>query len=88
MDMTQVLDWSGEALRMALMLGGPLLIVALAVGLAVGAAQTLTQMQEPVVGLIPRLAAVLLAGLALLPWLLGTLASYAAEVIGTLPDRL
>ncbi|MFO0959996.1 MAG: flagellar biosynthetic protein FliQ [Isosphaeraceae bacterium] len=48
----------------------------------------MTQMQEPVVGLIPRLVAVLLAGLALLPWLLGTLASYTAEVIGTLPDRL
>lgn len=88
MDMGQVLDWSSEAVHMALMLGGPLLLVALAVGLVVGAAQTLTQMQEPVVGLIPRLAAVLLAGLALLPWLLGTLASYAAEMIGSLPDRL
>lgn len=88
MEMTQVLDWSREAIRMALLLGGPLLAVALAVGVVVGVLQTLTQMHEPVVGLIPRLASVLLLGLVLLPWLLGTLAAYAAEVIGTLPERL
>jgi flagellar biosynthesis protein FliQ len=88
MELTQVLDWSREAIRMTLLLGGPLLAAALLVGLVVGVTQTLTQMQEPVVGLIPRLAGVILVGLALLPWLLSTLAAYAAEVIGSIPERL
>mgnify|MGYP001024210662 CR=1 FL=1 len=88
MEINLVSDWSAEAIRLALWIGGPLLAVALLVGLVVGALQTLTQMHEPVVSLIPRLAAVLVAGLALLPWMLGTLASYANSLIGSLPNRL
>ena len=60
MDVTHVIDWSREALRMSLTLGGPLLAVALLVGLLVNVGQTLTQLHEPVVGLIPRIAAVAL----------------------------
>ena len=71
METSQVIDWSREALRMALLLGGPLLAVALVVGLVVGIGQTLTQLHEPVVGLVPRLVVVVLAALVLLPWLLG-----------------
>lgn len=88
MDSSQVVDWSREAIRMALTLGGPLLATALVVGLVVGVVQTLTQMHEPVVGTIPRLAAVLVVGLILLPWLLGTMAAYTADMIGAIPEHL
>ncbi len=73
MDAAQVIDWSREALRMALLLGGPPLLVALLVGVVVGMGQTLTQMHEPVIGLVPRLLAVLLVVLAVLPWLVSRL---------------
>jgi flagellar biosynthesis protein FliQ len=88
MDMAQAVDWSREAVRIALVVGGPLLLTALVVGLVVGVAQTLTQMHEPVVGTIPRLAAVLIVGLAILPWLLATLAGYTTDLIGSIPDLL
>ena len=88
MEMAQVIDWSREALRMALLLGGPLLAVALVVGLVVGVGQTLTQMHEPVVGQVPRLIAVLVAALIALPWLLGRWVAYAVDLIGSIPDRL
>lgn len=88
MEMDLVIDGSREALRMALLLGGPLLAVALAVGLVVGVVQTLTQMSEPVVGQVARLAAVLVAGLLTLPWLIGRWVAYAAELIGSIPDKL
>ena len=88
MEMAQVIDWSREALRMALLLGGPLLAVALVVGLVVGVGQTLTQMHEPVVGQVPRLVAVLVAALIALPWLLGRWVAYAVDLIGSIPDRL
>ena len=86
--MGPVLDWSREAVRMALLLGGPLLAVALVVGVVVGIGQTLTQMHDPVVGLVPRLVAVLLAALVALPWLLGRWVAYAAELIASIPERL
>ena len=88
MEMTQVIDWSREALRMALLLGGPLLAVALVVGLVVGVGQTLTQMSEPAVGQVARLVAVIAATLAALPWLLGRWVAYTVELIGSIPDRL
>ncbi len=88
MDMGQVIDGSREALRMALLLGGPLLAVALVVGLVVGIGQTLTQMNEPVVGQVTRLVAVLAAVLVALPWLIGRWVAYAVDLIGSIPDRL
>jgi flagellar biosynthetic protein FliQ len=88
MDLAQVIDWSREALRMALLLGGPPLAAALVVGLLVGILQTLTQLHEPVLALVPRLLAVLLVVLVLLPWSLGRWVSFATALIGSIPERL
>src|SRR4051812_7447859 len=85
MDMAQVIDGVGEAVRMALLLAGPLLAAALAVALGVGGVQTLTQMHDPGVGLVPRLAAVLLALLAVLPWAGGAWGALRARVVGLVP---
>lgn len=88
MDMSHVVDWSREALRMALLLGGPLLLVALLVGLVVNVGQTLTQLHEPVVGLIPRIAVVALVFLCILPWLLDRWVVFARDLIGSIPSFL
>ena len=88
MEMGQVVDWSREAVRMALLLGGPPLMVALLVGLLVGIGQTLTQMHEPVVGQIPRLVAVLLVVLVALPWFLGCWVAYAVDLIESIPAQI
>ena len=88
MEMTHVIDWSREAVRMSLLLGGPPLAAALLVGVLVGVAQTLTQMHEPIVGLVPRLVAVLLVVLGLLPWLIGRWVGFATQLIASIPERL
>jgi flagellar biosynthesis protein FliQ len=88
MEMSQVIDWSREALRMALLLGGPLLLAALAVGVLIGIVQTLTQLHEPVVGQIPRLIVVALVLIAALPWMLGRWVEYAADLISSIPEIL
>jgi flagellar biosynthesis protein FliQ len=88
MELAQIIDWSREALRMALVLGGPPLLAALVVGLLVGIAQTLTQLHEPVVAFVPRLLAVIVVVLALLPWLLGRWITFAVALIESIPERL
>lgn len=88
MSSSQVIEWSQQALWMALVLGAIPLLAALLVGIVVGIGQTITQLNEPVVGLIPRLFAVALAIALTLPWLLSTWVAYAIQVIGALPDRL
>jgi flagellar biosynthesis protein FliQ len=87
MDMPSVVDWSREAIRMAIVLGAPLLLAALVVGLVVGVIQTLTQMHEPVVGQVPRLIAVAVVTLVLLPWMLGSWVAYARGLIESLGSR-
>jgi flagellar biosynthetic protein FliQ len=88
MDLNNAIDWSRESLRMALILGGPLLAAALLVGLLIGIAQTLTQLHEPVVAMVPRLLAVALVLFLILPWLLGRWVSFAVDLIGSIPDLI
>jgi flagellar biosynthesis protein FliQ len=88
MDISHAVDWSRQALWTALVLGSPLLILAFLVGLLVNVGQTLTQLHEPVVGLIPRLAAVTLVLLLILPWLLARWVSFAVDLIVSIPDLL
>lgn len=88
MDMTHAIDWSRAALQMSLLLGGPLLAAALVVGLLINIGQTLTQLHEPVVGLIPRLVAVALMLLLILPWLASRWVAFATDLIGSIPEFL
>ncbi len=87
-DLDQVTVWTREALRMTLLLGGPLLASALLVGLAVNILQTLTQLNEPVVGLVPRVATVVVALLLLIPWLLGRWINFTVDLIASIPNML
>ena len=83
-----VVDWSQEAIRLALLLGGPLLAVALVAGLVVGIGQTLTQLHEPVIGLVPRLVVVVVAVLALLPWLVGHWVAFTGSLLDSIPGLI
>ena len=66
-----------EAILLALALSGPPLLAALAVGLATGVLQAATQVQEPSVGVLPRVAAVLGALLLAGPWIGARLVRFA-----------
>ncbi len=87
MVMGPVLEWSREALRLALLLGGPPLVAALLAGLLVGAVQTMTQMHEPAVALVPRLVAVLVVVLVALPWFVSRWVAFFAALVGSLSGR-
>ena len=58
-----------EALVLVLLVSGPPLLAALAVGLATGILQAATQIQDPSVGVVPRLVAVLGALAVASPWI-------------------
>ena len=88
MDTTLVIDWTREAIRLTLLMGGPFLVVALVVGLIVGVGQTLTQMHEPVVAQVPRLIALVVAGLILLPWLIGQWVAFTGQIIRSIPGLI
>jgi flagellar biosynthetic protein FliQ len=67
-----------ESLRQAALAGTvvalPVLVTGLAVGLVTGLLQAATGVHEPIVGLVPRLAAMAAAVILTLPWMVERLA--------------
>ena len=81
-------DMGREALRLTLLVGGPLLAAALVAGLISGVLQASAQVHEHSLSFIPRLAAVGAVLAIGLPWLLAKLAEYAGQVIQEIPQRM
>jgi flagellar biosynthetic protein FliQ len=70
MDSEQVVSLFRHTLQMALLMGAPLLLVAVLVSLLVNVAQVLTSLQDQTLSTVPRLAAMAAAILLLFPWML------------------
>jgi len=70
-----------EAMVLALLVAGPPLLAALLVGVATGLLQAATQVQEPTIAVVPRIAAVLAALLFAGPWIGARLLRFAAAVL-------
>lgn len=66
-----------DGLKTALLVAGPVLAVALAVGLVIAFLQALTQIQEITLTFVPKIIAILITTLLVLPFMHMTLAGYA-----------
>jgi len=64
-----LLGLAREALYLALLLAAPVVLSTLLVGLVVGVLQAVTQVQDPAVGLAPRLVAGGVALALAAPWI-------------------
>jgi flagellar biosynthesis protein FliQ len=64
---------------------GPILLVALGVGLLVSVFQVATQLQEMTLGYIPKLAAAGLAIAALGPWMVDRITNFALQMFALIP---
>ena len=74
-----------EAVLLVLLVSAPPLLAALATGLVTGVLQAATQVQDPAVGVVPRLAAVLVALGVAGPWIGARLTRFAAQCLDLLP---
>mgnify|MGYP003130022617 CR=1 FL=1 len=80
-----VLDIGREALHLTMLLAGPLLLSALAVGLLIGVFQAATQIQEMTLSFIPKLIALVFALLLAGPWMLHVLVDYSRNLFAAIP---
>ena len=85
MDPQFAIDLSREALTTALILGAPLLLVAMAVALVVGLLQALTQIQDQTLAFVPKIVAVLVAAGVCLPWLVQRMVEYSHTILSSNP---
>jgi flagellar biosynthetic protein FliQ len=77
MDLQQSCDLVREAMLLALLIAAPMLVVGLVVGVVLSLLQAVTQIQEQTLSLIPKIAAMVTAGIVLMPWIGQRLLDYA-----------
>ncbi|MGX1742763.1 flagellar biosynthesis protein FliQ [Bosea sp. NPDC055353] len=75
-----ILDIARDGIVVFLKVGGPLMLIALAVGLIVSLVQALTQIQEQTLVFVPKIIAVFAALLLFLPFMGDALAGYMGRV--------
>ncbi|PLR77649.1 flagellar biosynthetic protein FliQ [Bacillus sp. V3-13] len=79
-----VISIAERGIYMVLIICGPLLLVALVVGLLVSIFQATTQIQEQTLAFIPKIVAVLLGIVFFGPWMLSHMLSYTNEIFSNL----
>jgi len=75
-----VLDVARDGIIVFLKAGGPLMVVALAVGLVISLLQALTQIQEQTLIFVPKILATFVALMLFLPFMGDALAGYMGRV--------
>ena len=71
------IDVAREALLVLLKMGAPVMLIALVVGLLVALFQALTQLQEMTLAFVPKILAIFLTTILVLPFMLATLTTFA-----------
>ena len=67
-----------------LLVAGPLLIIALVLGLLVSIFQATTQIQEQTLAFIPKIVGVLVALIVFGPWMLGQITNFTYQIYSNL----
>jgi flagellar biosynthesis protein FliQ len=80
-----VITMAKETVELTLLICLPMLAVGLIVGVAVGLFQSLTQIQEMTLVLVPKIVAILLTLLFTLPWIMNKMTAYTSQLILNIP---
>lgn len=80
MNTADVLDVTREALTVTLKVGGPVMVIALVVGLVISLLQALTQIQESTLAFVPKLVIIFISLMLLLPFMLGQLTTFTRGI--------
>ena len=71
-----------------LTIGSPILLAGMVVGLLIGLAQALTQIQEQTIAFVPKIVSMIIALSFSLPWLITRMVEYSRELILNIPNTL
>ncbi len=85
MSATEAIALFQQAIMLALMLAGPMLIFGLVTGLLVSIFQAVTQIHEMTLTFIPKILAVVLSLFLFLPWMVNRIVDYTTNLLNSLP---
>ena len=84
MNSADVLDIARDTIFVTLEVGGPILLIALVVGLVISLFQALTQIQEMTLSFVPKVLIICLSMLLFMPFMLSTMTAFTER----LADRI
>jgi flagellar biosynthetic protein FliQ len=88
MDQNVVMDIGMEAIKVALILAAPILLLGLLVGLIISIIQATTQIQEPTLSFIPKIVAISLTLMFFGPWMMNVMYSFTIKLFNNIPNYL
>ncbi len=83
-----VMDIGRQALEMTLLISGPLLLVALVVGLLVSIFQAATSLNEATLSFVPKLIAMFLTLVFAGPWMIQLFTDYIQRLFNSIPNLI
>jgi flagellar biosynthesis protein FliQ len=84
MSQEMILKLAKDTLQITLMISGPMLVVALVIGILVSIAQVVTSIQDMTLSFVPRVIAVFVTFLFVFPWIMSTLLAFTSQLYGHL----
>jgi len=75
-----IVDLARDALRTAVFVAGPALIVSMIVGLSISVFQVVTSLQDQTVAFVPKVLAVMMVVVISFPWMMRLLTQFATRM--------
>jgi flagellar biosynthetic protein FliQ len=77
---TEAIDIGRESIYVMLKIGAPIMLLALAVGLAIALFQALTSIQEMTLTFVPKIIVIFVGVMLMLPFMLSSLTNFSQEI--------
>jgi len=88
LDTNQAVELCRQAIILTMLIVGPVLVVAVAVGLLISILQAVTQLQDQTISFVPKIIAMMVAMLYVLPWAVDRMVEYSQTLIRDIPSML
>jgi flagellar biosynthesis protein FliQ len=88
MNQDTVVNLATQAMKLAIEIAGPMMLVGLVVGLVVSIFQAVTSIQEQSLTFIPKIVGLAVVIVILGPWMLGQLVTYAQNLYTSIPSLI
>jgi flagellar biosynthesis protein FliQ len=86
MEAREVVDITREAIWVLLIIGAPMMLTALVVGLIVSLFQALTQIQEQTLTFVPKVVSMLFVMAIAMPYMIQTLVDFNEDLYARIAD--
>ncbi|WP_459555515.1 flagellar biosynthetic protein FliQ [Lacunimicrobium album] len=77
-----------NSVMISLLVSAPVMLVAVVLGFIISLGQAVTQLQDQTISFVPKIVAMVLTGLYLLPWIISQLMDYTTELFNNIPNIL